>query len=79
MSKCSKTTNNKYFNCPPRMDDGRHFTDYRPNCHSTNVITGNANIQKLNENKLEDLQKIRNRLFGLKNIARIFIKRKPKM
>ena len=45
MSKCSKTTNNKYFNCPPRMDDARHFTDYRPNCHSTNVITGNANIQ----------------------------------
>lgn len=41
--------------------------------------TGNANIQKLNENKLEDLQKIRNRLFGLRNFARIFIKRKPKM
>ena len=25
-------SNNKYFNCPPRMADGRHFTDYRPNC-----------------------------------------------
>ncbi len=27
---CYKTSNNKYFECPPRMDDGRHFTDYRP-------------------------------------------------
>lgn len=25
-----KTSDNRYFHCPPRMDDGRHFTDYRP-------------------------------------------------
>jgi len=25
----SAGVNNKFKNCPPRMDDGRHFTDYR--------------------------------------------------
>lgn len=29
---CERPSNNKFFNCPPRMDDGRHFTDYRPRC-----------------------------------------------
>lgn len=24
--------NNKYSTCPPRMADGRHFTDYTPRC-----------------------------------------------
>ena len=32
MSDCKHASNNKFFNCPPRMADGRHFTDYRPNC-----------------------------------------------
>lgn len=41
--------------------------------------TGNANIQKLNDNELEDIKQIRNRIFGLRNFARFFIKRKPKM
>ena len=27
MSSCCKTSNNKYFNAPPLMSDGRHFTD----------------------------------------------------
>ena len=35
---CDKTSNNKYFNCPPRMDDGRHFTDYRPNGYVNDLI-----------------------------------------
>jgi Tfp pilus tip-associated adhesin PilY1 len=30
MSECYKTSDNKYSDCPPRMADGRHFTDYRP-------------------------------------------------
>ena len=25
---CYRTTNNKFFTAPPRMADGRHFTDY---------------------------------------------------
>lgn len=41
MNSCYKTSNNKHFKCPPRMDDGRHFTDYRPNCHVNNLIRAN--------------------------------------
>ena len=42
MADCYKTSNNKHFGCPPRMADGRHFTDYRPSCHINNIIrTGN--------------------------------------
>ena len=28
---CYSSSNNKHFNAPPRMADGRNFTDYRPN------------------------------------------------
>ena len=35
---CNKTSNNKFFNCPPIMADGRHFTDYRPNCYVNDLI-----------------------------------------
>ena len=35
---CKKTSDNKFFDCPPRMDDGRHFTDYSPSCDSENKI-----------------------------------------
>lgn len=38
MSNCYKSSNNKHFNAPPRMSDGRHFTDYRPNCHLNNSV-----------------------------------------
>lgn len=31
-TSCSKPTDNQEFNCPPKMADGRHFTDYRPRC-----------------------------------------------
>ena len=40
---CYKASNNKYSNCPPRMDDGRHFTDYRGNCYVNNLIRANNN------------------------------------
>ena len=29
---CTRSSDNKHFNCPPHMADGRHFTDYRPRC-----------------------------------------------
>lgn len=35
---CDKTSNNKYFDCPPRMDDGRHFTDYRSSDYVNNLL-----------------------------------------
>jgi hypothetical protein len=37
-NNCNKTTNNKYFQCPPRMSDGRHFTDYRSNIYVNDLI-----------------------------------------
>lgn len=36
--ECSRVSNNKFFNCPPRMADGRHFTDYRPRCFGQYLI-----------------------------------------
>ena len=35
----SKVSNNKYQKCPARMDDGRHFTDYRPNCYLDTLVS----------------------------------------
>jgi hypothetical protein len=37
-SSCNKTSNNKYFDCPARMDDGRTFTDYRQNSTVNDMI-----------------------------------------
>lgn len=31
-SECSRVSDNRHYNCPPKMSDGRHFTDYRPRC-----------------------------------------------
>ncbi len=43
MSKCYKTSNNKYSDCPPRMADGRHFTDYRQNCTINTLLRTGCN------------------------------------
>ena len=29
---CARASDNYWRNCPPMMSDGRHFTDYRPQC-----------------------------------------------
>ena len=49
---CHKTSNNKYFNCPPRMDDGRHFTDYRPSCHVNNLVRSNNAVLNSHEYRM---------------------------
>ena len=41
---CYRTSNNKYFQAPPRMDDSRHFTDYRPDCHVNNLIKNDNKV-----------------------------------
>jgi len=41
---CYRTSNNKHFTAPPRMDDARHFTDYRPNCHVNNLVRNNNDV-----------------------------------
>lgn len=52
MSSCDKTSNNKYLDCPPRMSDGRHFTDYRPSCHTNNLIRANNAVMNSYEYRL---------------------------
>ena len=52
MSTCYKTSDNKYFGCPPKMSDGRHFTDYRPNCFLNGMVR--------DENKLTNSFQFRN-------------------
>jgi len=37
-SACYKTSDNKFFDCPPRMSDGRHFTDYRTSCQVNDLL-----------------------------------------
>jgi len=44
MNTCNKTSNNKYFDCPARMDDGRTFTDYRSNNTVDDMIRYSNNV-----------------------------------
>jgi hypothetical protein len=43
-NNCNKTSNNKYFDCPARMDDGRLFTDYRPSSTVDDMIRFSNNV-----------------------------------
>lgn len=52
MNSCYKTSNNKHFKCPPMVSDGRHFTDYRPNCHINNLLRVNNNISNSYEYRM---------------------------
>lgn len=45
MDVCYRTANNKYFTAPPRMADGRFFTDYRPNYKLNNMILKDNNVE----------------------------------
>lgn len=73
MSVCDKTSNNKYFNCPPRMADGRQFTDYRPNCYVNNLLRYNNRTMSSYEyrqflvNNADELRKINNMYASEKN------------
>ena len=41
---CNKPSNNQYANCPPKMSDGRMFTDYRPRCIANFATPGLSEI-----------------------------------
>lgn len=43
-STCTKSSDNKYDNCPPHMEDGRMFTDYRPRCIANFAVAGGSSI-----------------------------------
>ena len=38
--ECNRPANNQYAGCPPRMADGRSFTDYRPRCIANFAVAG---------------------------------------
>lgn len=43
-SSCERESDNKHFMCPPKMADGRAFTDYKPRCavHSSLMTAGSG-------------------------------------
>lgn len=41
---CFKTSNNKYYDCPALMSDGRAFTDYRPSNYVNDLIRINNKV-----------------------------------
>ena len=42
--QCFKVSNNKFFNCPALMSDGRAFTDYRESSYINNSLLNNNNF-----------------------------------
>ena len=41
---CFRASDNLYNNCPPKMSDGRHFTDYRPQCTVNSLLNARNDI-----------------------------------
>lgn len=39
---CDKVSDNRIFSCPPRMADGRHFTDYKPRCMANFILDNDS-------------------------------------
>jgi hypothetical protein len=75
MSKgiCDKTSNNKFFDCPPMMADGRNFTDYRSNRYVNQLVAQNNNVQSSNQyrkflmNNAEGLMELSHKYLYQKN------------
>ena len=44
MNSCFKTSDNKHLQCPARMSDARHFTDYRSSNSINDLIRADNNI-----------------------------------
>ena len=52
MSHCYKSSNNKFFNAPSRMHDGRQFTDFRPNAEMNRFIEEGNKIKNTHDYRL---------------------------
>ena len=72
MDICYKSSNNKYNELPPRMSDGRHFTDYRSNCLVNNLII--SNNRNLSSREFKDF--LMNNANSLRQINRTYINQK---
>tara|TARA_B100001094_G_scaffold328976_1_gene390694 strand:- start:655 stop:1176 length:522 start_codon:yes stop_codon:yes gene_type:complete len=64
MASCYKTSDNRYFNCAPIMQDGRQFTDYRPSCYLNSLLASNNNTQSSYEYRMF-LQRNGNKVMGM--------------
>lgn len=56
---CTRTSDNKHFDCPPRMADGRLFTDYRARCDINYILPGVLGGSVTTEGKTLDSYKYR--------------------
>lgn len=70
---CNRTSNNKYFNCAARMDDGRHFTDYRPSSYVndlirySNKVMSSYQYRQFLQSNATQLMKVNNKYTHMKN------------
>jgi len=73
---CYKTGDNRYNDCPPRMADGRHFTDFRPNCTINNLMRLQNKVANSYEYRMfltrnaEDIMTINNQYVSDKNACK---------
>lgn len=49
---CYRSSNNRFFNSPSKMADGRLFTDYRPNCEMNRYIESGNKIKNTHDYRL---------------------------
>tara|TARA_B110000208_G_C11333982_1_gene271093 strand:+ start:29 stop:469 length:441 start_codon:yes stop_codon:yes gene_type:complete len=63
---CSKTSNNKYFDCPARMSDARFCTDYRPNSYMNTVLKVSNDLENSYQYRVF-LQRNADKIFQLNN------------
>ena len=49
---CYRSSNNRFFNSPSKMADGRLFTDYRPNCEMNRYIESGNKIRNTHDYRL---------------------------
>ena len=70
---CNKTSNNKYFDCPALMSDGRIMTDYRQSGTLNDMIRLNNNVLSSNQyrnfltNNALEIMNINNQYISEKN------------
>ena len=73
---CDKTSNNKFFDCPPRMADGRFFTDYRSNRYVNNMtriqndLEGSYSYRMFLQHNSKNLMRVNRRYNKQKNGCR---------
>lgn len=62
-SSCERESDNKHFQCAPKMADGRAFTDYKPRCaiHSTLMQNQSLNSYELRQHMINNAENIMQR------------------